>query len=490
MLTGRRGGALAGVALSLAALAGSFAATGAGAAGATATPPSGSVSSGGPATGVTVSWWPTTKPVTAVPGETTQGSFWVTNEGKKAVPVTILPATAIPGNNGQLTVKTVPDLRFPKITYSPRAFVVTPGSTTVVTVTVVTPTNLQPGIYLVPAAVRPKPRQVGNIKIQQQVNALVTFRVPGTTEANVEPSFVGPTSGVHTFHVPGLPQVQLGTSGNETLRVLDDSPSSFYAYNEISATQSPFGKVVFLHHAATTTGDLRNPPDLFFPHRWRDYPVVWSPSIAGFGSAHLTAYVGYQATSRKVLQKSTSTTVLVISPLWTLALAVYALLVLLGARRRARRQVAAGTTDPRRRTVAGRIWQVVASLVMVAVVVEAAFLSQPAVLAAVGGVGVVVAIVAAVTLNGADRPSAARRLRWYQWAAAVLAVVGAALAAVATVSSSVGPDLAVGVLAGTCAWVVLAWWLLWWNEERKAPVGPPPGADPPSPAEEPVPAAT
>ena len=441
--------------------------------------------------GLTVSWQPTTSPVQAIPGQTTKGTFWVTNGTNSAIPVKIHPATAVPGNNGSLAVRSGTDQRFPGMTYTPSAFTAQPHTTTPVAVTISTPQNLSPGVYLVPAVVQPTaPQQTGNIKIEQEIDALVTFQVAGQTEAHVKPSFITPAAqsgSASSFHIPGLPRIQLGTSGSETLRVLDDSPSSFYAYNEVTATQSPFGQVVFEGHTPGDPSDLRTTPDLYFPNRYRDFPVVWSPSSAGIGVAHLHAFVSYHPNAAKIVQTETSTEVLVISPLWILVVAGYLGLLLLWARRRARRQTVADHAAPVERTVLRTIRQVVGSVVMVVVVAAMAFLARPVLLAGVGGVGAVVALVGVATARKRDRLATARRILKYEIGIAVLILAGIAATVMAGFSKWSG-DIAVGILAGAGVWLVLTWWALWWNAGRTGvvPAGPE-SAEPPSPAEEPVP---
>lgn len=434
--------------------------------------------------GLTVSWLPTTTPVTAIPGKTTHGTFWVTNETPNSVPVTILPATAVPGDNGSLGVKAGADPRFPSITYSPRAFIAPTQTTTAVTVTVTTPPSLSPGVYLIPAVVRPTaPKKKGNIQIQQEIDALVTFQVPGATKASVQPTFVGSSS----FHIPGLPPIQIATSGSQTLRVLDDSPASFYAYTETTATQSPFGQVVFQGHTAGDPSDLRTAPSLYFPHRYRDYPTVWHPSSLGIGLAHLHAYVSYHPNPGVIVQKQASAEVLVVSPWWILVLAAYLALLLLWAVRRTRRQASAEGEAKRQRTAAGRVSQVLGSAVTALVIVAAAFLSRPVVFGVIAAAGVVIAAAGAAASRRRGRSTTARRALGYQALIGLLllfGVVAVVLASLSTWSAAV----AIGVLAGAGVWVVLAWWLLWWNEERSiVPGARPEGTDPPSPAQEPVP---
>ncbi len=441
------------------------------------------------AVGLTVSWLPVATPVTVVPGQTTHGVFWITNETSSAVPVQILPATALPGNNGALVVRNGQDSRFPDITYTPDSLVAQPGTTTPVTVAVATPPHLAPGVYLLPAAVRPEPVAHGNVQIQQEIDALVTIEVPGQSKANVRPAFVSTTAtlGGPTSHLPGLPPIQIGTAGREVLRVLDDSPSSFYAYNEVTGAQSPFGHVVFAGHTNGAPSDLRTPPDLYFPGHWRDYPVTWHASKLGLGLADLHAFVSYHTTSNEVVEKEVTARVLVVSPWWVFVLFGYLLVLLALALRRARRLARAPAAEPRSAGAGRRVWQVLASLVTGVITLAAAFVGRPAAFASVAGVGAVLAIVVAI---GGRRPATrlARWLRGYVLVAAGLLVFGGVAVCLAGLSSWSG-TVAVGVLAGVGVWALLGWWLLWWAEELPAegPVGPGPDTTDPSAAPSPEP---
>jgi hypothetical protein len=440
-----------------------------------AVPPSASSAT---AVGLTVSWLPVATPVTVVPGRTTHGVFWITNETSSAVPVQILPATALPGNNGALVVRTGKDDRFPDITYTPQSLVAEPGTTTPVTVSVVTPPNLAPGVYLLPAAVRPEPVAHGNVRVQQEIDALVTLEVPGRSRANVQPAFVSTTAtlGGPTSHLPGLPPIQIGTAGREVLRVLDDSPSSFYAYNEITANQSPFGEVVFDGHTTGAPSDLRTPPDLYFPGHWRDYPVTWHASKLGLGVANLHAYVSYHATSSTVAEREVTTQVLVISPWWVFVLFGYLLVLLAVAFRAARRLARVPAAEPRSAGAGRRVWQGLGSLVTGVITLAAAFVGQPAAFAAVAGAGAVLAVVVAVA--GRRPPTRlARWLRGYVLAATGLLLFGGVAVCLAGLSSWSG-TVAVGVLAGVGVWTLVGWWLLWWAEEHPAASPAEPISDP------------
>jgi hypothetical protein len=429
-------------------------------------PGGGAIKLKGTGVGFTVSWLPTTTPVQATPGETTTGSFYVTNQTTQAIPVAIGSGTAVPGTNGTLEVRPGADARFSAIVYSPDTFVSQPKTTTTVSVTVTTPKDLAPGIYIVPAIVRPMPSKgPGNIQIQQEIDALVTFQVPGAVNANLKPSFVGPGGSTTVHHVPGLPTIQLGTSGNEVLRIVNDSPSDLYSYNEINATQTPFGNVVFKGHTPGDSHDLRNDVALFFPNLHRDYPMAWHPSSLGIGNAHITAYVSFHPNPGEIAQKSTSVEVLVISPLWTLLPAVVlALLVLLGLRRRK----GSPPAEPMRRSLASRIGQVVGSLILAFVALVGAFLSSPMVFAVVSLVGVVGAVALVADGRRRSRPAMANRIAVYEALMGIVLLAGA-VSVLLSIVWTLSADIAVGFVASSAVWMLLAWWVRWWNEERPGP---------------------
>lgn len=420
--------------------------------------------------GFTVSWLPTTSPVLANPGQEAQGKFWVTNQTTAPIPVEVLPGTAVPGNNGSLEVQNGPDNRFPNIAYSPNTFTAQPKATDLVTVTITVPQTLGPGVYLVPAIVRPAPpKSGGNIQIRQETDALVTFQVPGATNAHLKASFLGSVPGPGsptTHHLPGFPGIQIGTSASEIFRVTNDSPASFYAYNELTATQTPFGTVVFQGHTVGDSHDLRNDPALYFPNLHRDYPVTWHPSILGLGTAHIVGFVSYHPNSSVVAQAVARTQVLVISPLWTLAvIACLAALVAL-ARRRTQRQAKQTSGMARsQRNVISRVAQIVGSLVLMLGVLVGAFLSRPLVFAAVAGAGVIGAglIVAYGTRIG--RLTSAKWIGWYEFTIGIVLLVGVGAVVLSTLSTR-SADIAVAIVSGGGLWVLLAWWIQWWNEER------------------------
>jgi hypothetical protein len=431
----------------------------------------------GTGVGFTVSWLPTSSPVQAIPGQMATGTFYVTNQTTLAIPVSIIPGTAVPGNNGVLQVQRGADQRFPKIVYAPDSFVSQPKTTTTVSVTVTTPSTLAPGVYIVPAVVVPSPpKGSGNIQIAQEIDALVTFQVAGDVNARLKPTFVGPAPGVPaSHHLPGLPTIQMATSGSEVLQVTNDSPTALYAYNEITATQTPFGEVVFKGHTAGDNHDLRNDIALYFPDLHRQYPILWSPSSVGIGTAHITAYVSYHPNPGEITQKSTSVEVLVVSPLWILVPTVFLALLVGLAFRRGRKQVKAKPyPEPIQRSVASRVGQGIASLIVVLVALVGAFLSKPLIFAIVALVGVVLAALLVNTGRRRTRLAMARLVGFYEALVGLVLVVGV-VCVVLTLVSTLAADVAVGFIAGAAVWTLIALWAHWWNEERQDPAVATPG---------------
>ena len=424
--------------------------------------------------GLTGSWLPTTSPVQASPGQTTHATFWVTNRSDTAIPVTILPATAVPGNNGALAARRGVDKRLANIVYSPRKLTAAPKSTTAITVTATIPDSLAPGVYLLLAIVHPDPPKTsGNIRTQQEIVVPVTFQIPGAIDASLKPEFLDATitpNGFASYHFPGLPEIHIGSTGTTVLRVLNNSSTSLYSYNEITSTQTPWAAAVFTGHTTGAPNNLRTDVALYFPGLHRDYPVVWTPSPLGFGLAHLTAYVSYHPTPSTIAQTKVSIDVLVISPWWLFAIVFYLLVVLLSLRGRTSRQskLESGSrrakvrVKPRSSSTPARV---AGSLVLALVIFVTACFSSILVFAITGAAGVVFAAIGARTLRVRDSVSAAR------WILVYLAMTGLILvAAVATlllaVFSTWSITDAVAILAGAGVWTLLASLAQWWNEKR------------------------
>lgn len=432
--------------------------------------PPGASSVKAPGVGITVSWAPTSSPVNANRGGETRGSFWVTNQSSFVIPVSVEPLTAHPQDNGNLTVTKGTDPIFSSISYSPNSFVAQPRTTTVIEMTIDTPPHLPAGVYLLPAGVTPTlPPSAANLHIRETIVALVTVKASGPIDAHVSPTFLGPVSlrpgatGAH--RLPGLPPIQVANSGSEVLRVLDDSKSSFYATYEIAASQTPFGDVVFRGHTPGISNDLRGPPDLYFPRTYRDFPVTWQSTFLGFGTLTAHAYVGFQLSPGELVHVGVSTQAVLVSPLWILTLALLLLILLMASDRVARRQLVNRPVRAKHRTGRRTLVRFVGSAAVVAVVTAAAFLAIPVVFFIVGAAGLGLGLVHARVSGRRDRAVVAAGVRRYEGAALVL-VVAATVAVVLSALSLWPGDLAIGILAGSGVWVIVAWWTLWWNDGR------------------------
>jgi hypothetical protein len=428
--------------------------------------PPGTDSSSSPS-GLTVSWLPTNEPVQTAAGQTSTGTFWVSNGTKNPISVVIKPITAVPGNNGNLTVQSGADGRFPSLTYSPSEFVAQPNTTTAVTITTTIPSTLGSGGYILPALVEPASTETnGNIKIQQSIVALVTFQVPGPVDARLKPTFIGATghSNMIIRQIPGLPTIQISGLGRQTLRVLNDSTASLYSYNEITAAQTPFGSVTFSGHTLGVPTDLRTDSALYFPGLYRDYPVSWNTAPWGFGVAHLTAYVSYHPDPTTIKQISASTTVVVISPWWLLAIVLYLGVILAVADHRTRRHSKRNSGRRRARLrPSSIIWQILGSLILAVIVAVTAFFSDFLVFTITGAVGLALAVLLAADAYRRDAVSSSRRILIYQSLIGLVLIVGIAT----LVFSTWTPGIAIGTVSGAGIWTLLAWWIHTWNTTRQ-----------------------
>lgn len=305
-------------------------------------PPDPSAASSSPRLGLTASWVPTDKPIVATPGTTVTGRFWVTNRGDDPVTVHVKRATALPRDNGRLRLSRAPDPRFPGVRLSAETLVIAPHATSAVEATVDVP-SLAPGVYILPFVVRPEVTK-SQIVVVTEVSALVTLRVPGKLTEHVRAWFVG-----GGWRVPGLPLMQLGTYGTQTLRVLDDSPATVSSFNEITVGGGFLGGNTVVHHTTGLPENRRHDTRLFFPNRSRDYQVRWEPPALGIGVGHLKAVVSYHLTPTRLGSVTVTRDVLVIAPWWLLAIALAEGLVLIRVARRARRLLGPRTGHPPRR---------------------------------------------------------------------------------------------------------------------------------------------
>lgn len=424
--------------------------------------------------GLTVSWLPTTAPVQTAPGETSHATIWITNRTKAAIPVSILPATSVPGNNGQLNARRGVDKRFSDITYSPNEFVAKAGTTTPVKVTVTLPPTFSPGVYLILGIVHPEPPKAeGNIRTQQEIVVPVTFQVPGPIDASLNATFMDaarPSGDTASHRFPGLPQIQIGSAGTKTLRVLNTSPTALYSYSEVMSTQSPWGKAVFDGHTTGAPNDLRMDVALYFPNLYRDYPVSWSPSVLGVGLAQLKAYAAYHPTPSTTKQTSTSTSVLVISPWYLLVIALYLLVLLVSVRARAAQQMARKSgrrrTKTRSASRASSTPARVARLLLLGLVTLLVLCFGGTLMFAVtSAAGIALAVIGVLTMRVRDQASMSRLIRIYL-ALAALVLMAAVVTLLVAMFSTSSIEVGIAILAGVGVWILLASLAQWWNESH------------------------
>lgn len=416
--------------------------------GAAGAPPGATAATHGPHLQVTFD--PPGMPTQAVPGQTALAHFLVTNPGRDAVPVAIHPATPIPGDNGQLTFEDSPDPRFGSgVSWSPSRFVANPGSTTSIDVKVAVPPALAPGGYLLGFIVRPLTGGPG-VTVLHQLGALVTLRVPGDTHEHASAHFrdLG-------RRLPVLGHAQLATRGNATLRIVDDGPSSLFAFHEVTADLRPtgIGHAVLHGHTPGLDNNLRQPPQLFMPGKWADQGISWRASPLGLGRTRLTAVVSYHAELSTTRSVTTTADIWVVSPWCLLAIVGWLTLLLVTSSVRARRL--AHRSHRQRRALIVRATRAATTttlgLFAVAMVGFGDLLTYGT-LAAAGTLGIAAA---AVRPPGRLSPTAAgHRLRI---GALALTAVGTIAGAFAVVKVAQGhpPAVAWGVFAAMATWVIL-----------------------------------
>lgn len=405
--------------------------------------------------GIAASWLPTSSPITAIPGRAASGKFWVSNDETTPVGIHILEGTVMIGNNGALALKPGPDPRFPgDITYSPHAFRAAPHSTTQIAVTFRVPAGTAPGVYILGFVVVPQIQASGAIRVVNEIDAIVTFQVPGTVSGQMHASFRG-----STLHFPGLPPLEFSTHGTDTVRVADTGRSTLWSYNEITVGQASLGAAIVAGHTAGEVGDLRYQVALFFPGRWRDYPVRWHPSGAGVGVAHLQARVYYRLTPSQLVSTSATASVLVVAPWWLLVLTGLEVLALAGTVRRRHKIIAAQVAlvasamfvarPVRRRTAVAHGGM---TILVLAVVVASALIGKALVFGPAAAL--VAAGVSAVALMGRRRSLKQLRSFIVLEAVGVAAVLGSAVVVVLLGLGHINAGWALGAIAGAGAWIL------------------------------------
>jgi len=435
--------------------------------------------SSGTSEGITVSWLPTTEAAQIVPGEKSTSTFWVTNDSDADVDVDVVPATAVPGNNGSMQIVSGADPRFPSIVLTPSTFLARAHSTTAVKATIVAPSDLQAGVYLLPAVVQPHSRSTGkgNVQIERSVAALTTYQLPGDVDISMDADFRethGP-AGTLVRKLFGLPAIEVGTQVLSTLRVTSYAASGIYAYYELHGSHAALGSLVFDGHTEGIDNDVRGDKSLYFNGVYREFPVAWSDGKLALGLDQVDASVFYNPSPSQVARIGGSMSVFVISP-WWFAIPVLALLfVAWRLVRRTSKISGRGSGGHRRdpkKPVAAELNVPVTSSVVVGVLgVVFGLLADWVALGALGVLGILAGVATALLAPSRELAIAARRLTLFHLGA-VLVLVASAVALAMTVSSDLTPGYALAGLSIGALWIVAGRLLNRWVGDRASATPP------------------
>jgi hypothetical protein len=261
--------------------------------------------------------------------------------------------------------------------------------------------------------------------------------------------------------------VQVATSGSQVLRILDDSRSSFYATSEIDISQS-WGQAIVEGHPPGFPSAQHNPSSLYFPHIYRDFTVVWHPTSFGIGDAHLSGYAGYQA-NLSYVHVGTDTTLLVVSPLWILPVALVLALVAFWVWRLRRRVPDQDEAQPRGTPAWRWALRALGSIVLLVIYDTALGMGMKILALVIGGAAVVLGAVLMVMSRHKGAPDDAGAPGWlsvYLVLDFVLIGIGA-LAALLGCFSVLRADLAISLLGGAALWSLMAFLGLWLGQVRR-----------------------
>lgn len=384
---------------------------------------------------LTVSWPLENRPTQLAPGLDATSTLWVTNTGTEPRQVAVEPAIGVPGDNGSLTVASGTDPRFRFIQYQPDHFALAAGKTQEVRVTVRVPDDVKPGVYLLPAVVRPiEAPQAGNIKIEYAVVALNTFQVPGPVDARFTAA-LEPTGLVRYWSF--LPAVAFGKESAATLTIRSESSAGMLAHYEVSGERRGIGSIEFEGHVEGASDFLIGEPAIYYPNTQREFPISWQNSPLSAGIDVITAQVSFNPDPQTLATVSAETTIITVSTWWiaVLALAVLALLLLIFFRGR-------GTSRP-----------IVTTVLLGLLAIVLALYADPLALVVLAALAVVLSVLAFVL-----RPAR----RWLVVAVTIGAGVTLAGATVLVGLAELAgwsPGYAVAAAAIGIAWTVVAAWL-------------------------------
>ena len=410
--------------------------------------------------GITVSWLPTTQAAQIVPGAKSTSTFWVTNDADADVDVDVFPATAVPGNNGSMQIVSGADPRFPSIVLTPSHFLARAHTTTAVKATIQAPSDLQAGVYLLPAIVQPHSRGGGdgNVQIERSVAALTTYQLPGDVDISMDAGFrdIHGPAGTLVRQLFGLPAIEIGTTAVSTLRITSHAAPGIYAYYEVQGTHSALGSLVLDGHTAGIDDDLRGDKSLYFNGIYREFPVTWSDGRFAVGLDQVKATVFYNPTPSSVASIGGAMSIFVIAPWWFAIPVVILLVVAWRLMRRTSRMSGRGGGRRReeKKPVAAELKVPVTSSVLVGVFgVAFGLLADWIALGLLGLVGVLAALATAFLAPSRELATSARRLTLFH-VGAVLVLLASAVALALTVVSELSPGYALAGLSIGALWII------------------------------------
>jgi len=285
----------------------------------------GAAPSPAPAVGFTASVAPGQNHLQAAPGGSAQLTLYATSSLSTPLPMIVAQSQVQLGDNGNAELLNRPDSRFANlITISPQSFIVPPHQTVPVNVTISVPNPFPADTYVIGFGVVPQVPGSGNFKVVSEIGLLVELTVPGTLH----------TKPVLDFR--GLNSFSFGTSDFKSAVVVRESGSqSSFVTGEVTIAGGPGG---------VSQSDFRFPQTLVAATHYRLFNFTWHSSW-GIGIYTVKGTVTYNITPQTTGQISITRTVVVVNPLWIVALLVLLIAAVLLLRRwiRSRRSHSSAT---------------------------------------------------------------------------------------------------------------------------------------------------
>jgi hypothetical protein len=254
-------------------------------------------------------------PVQVHPGALATFQLRIGNVGHTPLTVIVSPRKVLLSENGATSFATTPDPMFAgDIHIVPARLALKGRQEKVVTVSVRMPAQLPANDYFLGFLVSPVVTSPA-VRAINDVGALVVLDVPGVRAPRLAAWFVH------------LPHIVLGSSVKGQVRAKSTGISTlqFTTDTLISGVVAPRPRVIM------------EPPHLLPPGLYWDVPVAWS-SWLGLGWYTVHSTLVYNLTAQRTGEVALSRTVIVIDPLWLVAVAAVIAATLLVVRRRRRKR--------------------------------------------------------------------------------------------------------------------------------------------------------